>query len=55
MTRGPWPRCAPQAQEDVFGTDEAVAEKTGFLLGQDQDLSGFLGEALKHLCEDTGG
>ena len=39
---------AQQAKEDVLGTDVIVLEDAGLLLGEDYDLPGPFGEALKH-------
>ena len=37
-----------ESEEDVLGSDEAVVQEPGFLLGQYQDPTGTIGEALEH-------
>ena len=41
---------AEQAEQDVLGADVVVLEDAGFLLGEDDHLSGPFCEALKHCC-----
>ena len=38
-----------EAEQDVLGADEVVVEEPRFLLGQHQDSSGTVGEALEHV------
>ena len=37
-----------EAEQDVLGPDVVVVEQARFLLGQDEDMSGSISEALKH-------
>jgi hypothetical protein len=37
-----------EAEQNVLGPDEVVVEQARFLLGQDENMSGSISEALKH-------